>query len=47
VQVLSQYYTPDADIYAIYPQRHQRATRVRTFVDFVALALQHQSVPRP
>ena len=47
VQVLSQYYTPDADIYAIYPQRHQRATRVRTFVDFVALALQQQSVPRP
>ena len=24
VQVLPQYYTPDADIYAVYPQRHQR-----------------------
>ena len=34
VQVLPQYYTPDADIYAVYPQRHQRAARVRAFVDF-------------
>ena len=36
VQVLSQYYTPDATIHAVYPQRHQRAARVRAFVDFVA-----------
>lgn len=35
VQVLPQYYTPDADIYAVYPQRHQMAARVRAFVEFV------------
>jgi len=39
VQVLPQYYTPDADIYAVYPQRHQMATRVRAFVEFVMGAL--------
>jgi DNA-binding transcriptional LysR family regulator len=36
VQVLPQYHTPDADIYAVYPQRHQLATRVRAFVDFIS-----------
>jgi DNA-binding transcriptional LysR family regulator len=36
VQVLPQYDTPDADIYAVYPQRHQLAARVRSFVEFVA-----------
>jgi LysR family transcriptional activator of dmlA len=39
VQVLPQYATPDADIYAVYPQRHQRAARVRAFVEFLADAL--------
>ena len=43
VQVLPQYYTPDADIYAVYPQRHQRAARVRAFVDFVAMAFDQQA----
>ena len=38
VQVLPQYQTPDADIYAVYPQRHQLAARVRAFVDFLALS---------
>ncbi|MGM9427698.1 LysR substrate-binding domain-containing protein [Hydrogenophaga sp. MI9] len=38
VQVLPQCFTPDADIYAVYPQRHQMAARVRSFVDFVAQA---------
>jgi len=38
VQVLPQYYTPDADIYAVYPHRHQRSARVRTFVDLLAAA---------
>lgn len=38
IQVLPQCVTPDADIYAVYPQRHQTAARVRAFVDFVALA---------
>jgi len=42
VQVLPQYYTPDADIHAVYPQRHQLAARVRAFVDFVAQALSQQ-----
>jgi DNA-binding transcriptional LysR family regulator len=39
VQVLAQYHTPDADLYAVYPQRHQLAARVRAFVDFVAQSL--------
>jgi DNA-binding transcriptional LysR family regulator len=34
VQVLPQYQTPDADIYAVYASRHQLSTRIRTFVDF-------------
>lgn len=38
VQVLPQYHTPDADIYAVYPQRHRMAARVRAFVDFMALS---------
>ena len=36
VTVLPQYRTPDADIYAIYPPRHQATARVREFVDFVS-----------
>ena len=43
VQVLPQHATPDADIYAVYPQRHQLAVRVRAFVDFVALAFKKQT----
>ena len=43
VQVLPQYFTPDADIYAIYPQRHQMAARVRAFVDFAAQAFSQQT----
>lgn len=43
VQVLSQYRTPDADIYAVYPQRHQLSARVRAFVDFVAASFPQQS----
>lgn len=42
VQVLPQYFTPDADIYAVYPQRHQLAARVRAFVDFLALSFTEQ-----
>lgn len=45
VQVLPQYYTPDADIYAVYPQRHQLATRIRAFVDFFAQAFVQQAAP--
>lgn len=36
VQVLENYQTPPADIYAVYPQRHQLSERVRAFVDFLA-----------
>jgi DNA-binding transcriptional LysR family regulator len=36
-QVLENYQTPPADIYAIYPQRHQTAARVRAFVDFLVV----------
>ena len=38
VQVLPQYATPDADIYAVYPQAQQMSTRVRAFVEFLAQA---------
>lgn len=43
VQVLPQFHTPDADIHAVYPQRHQLAARVRAFVDFVVLSLDQPS----
>ncbi len=43
VRVLPQYHTPDADIHAVYPQRHQLAARVRAFVDFVALSFSQQA----
>ncbi len=46
IQVLPQYFTPDADIHAVYPQRHQLAARVRAFVDFVALSLSQQAASR-
>ena len=39
VQVLPQYQTPDADIYAVYPERHRVSARVRAFVDFMAASL--------
>jgi DNA-binding transcriptional LysR family regulator len=42
VPVLPQYDTPEADIYAVYPQRHQHSARVRAFVEFMA-----QSFPNP
>jgi DNA-binding transcriptional LysR family regulator len=40
VEVLPHYRTPGADIYAVYPQRHQLSTRVRAFVDALAEGLQ-------
>jgi DNA-binding transcriptional LysR family regulator len=42
-QVLPQFHTPDANIHAMYPQRHQLAARVRAFVDFMALSLNQQT----
>ena len=38
-QVLPQYRTPDADIYAVYPPRHQTTARVRAFVEFLSVSL--------
>lgn len=35
-QVLENWHAPPADIYAVYPQRHQASARVRAFVDFLA-----------
>lgn len=44
VQVLPEFHTPDADIYAVSP-RHARATaRVRAFVDFLAAAFARQGL---
>jgi len=43
VLVLPQYHTPDADIYAVYPLRHQMSARVRAFVDFVMASLAKSS----
>jgi LysR family transcriptional regulator, transcriptional activator for dmlA len=40
--VLPQYFTPDASIHAVYPQRHQLAARVRAFVDFLTLSFSQQ-----
>jgi DNA-binding transcriptional LysR family regulator len=40
VQVLPGYRTPDADIYAVYPQRHQLSARIRTFVEFLSEAFE-------
>jgi DNA-binding transcriptional LysR family regulator len=47
VEVLAQYRTPDADIYAVYPQRHQMAARVRAFVDFLARSLAGSEPAKP
>ena len=39
VQVLPEYRTPDADIYAVYSPRQQPSARVRRFVDFLSASL--------
>jgi LysR family transcriptional regulator, transcriptional activator for dmlA len=38
-QVLENYATPPADIYAVYPQRHQTSRRVTAFVDLLCTSL--------
>jgi DNA-binding transcriptional LysR family regulator len=42
VHVLPQYCMHDADINAVYAQRHHASVRVRAFVDFVVQALAHE-----
>ena len=44
VQVLPNYALPEADIYAVYPQRHQLAARVRAFVDFAATSFSKRAL---
>lgn len=39
VQVLPGWQTPNADIFAVYSQRQQMSTRIRSFVDFIASEL--------
>jgi DNA-binding transcriptional LysR family regulator len=39
VQVLPNCETPNADIFAVYSQRHQMSNRIRAFVDFIAKEL--------
>ncbi|MEI2782023.1 MAG: LysR family transcriptional regulator [Candidatus Competibacter sp.] len=34
-RVLPDYQTPDADVYAVYPEQRRLSTRIRTFVDFL------------
>jgi LysR family transcriptional activator of dmlA len=36
VRVLPEHDTPNADIFAVYSQRHQMSNRIRAFVDFIA-----------
>lgn len=42
VEVLPTYASPDADIYAIYAERHRTSLRVRALVDFVAAAFKKE-----
>ncbi len=44
VQVLPGFHTPDADIYAVYPQQARTAARVRAFVDFLAGSFARQGL---
>ncbi|HEY1997139.1 LysR family transcriptional regulator [Paraburkholderia sp.] len=43
VRVLPEHDTPDADIFAVYSQRHQMSNRIRAFVDFIADALRGEA----
>ena len=45
VQLLLQFRTPDADIYAVYPAQHKSTARVRAFVEFVAEAFKGTEAP--
>jgi len=47
VQVLPDYETPNADIYAVYSQRHQMSNRIRSFVDFIASDIASVSIVQP
>lgn len=36
IQLLTTYNSPDADIYAIYAERHRTSVRVKALIDFVS-----------
>ena len=40
---LPEHDTPNADIFAVYSQRHQMSNRIRAFVDFVAQDLRSEA----
>lgn len=42
VHILENYHTPDADIYAVYSQRHKASARVSALIEFVAISLSKQ-----
>jgi LysR family transcriptional regulator, transcriptional activator for dmlA len=44
IELLPNYRTPDANIYAIYPPQHQTAARVREFVDMAQRLLAHDAI---
>jgi DNA-binding transcriptional LysR family regulator len=44
--VLPQYRTPDADIYAIYPQHQHQSARIRTLVAFLTQAFERFALHR-
>lgn len=44
VRLLAACSSPDADIHAVYPQRHRASVRVKAFVDFVGAAFAQQQV---
>ena len=47
VQLLTPYNSPDADIYAIYAERHRTSVRVKALIDFVAAAFRRPEVGAP
>lgn len=45
IHVLPNFDTPDADIYAVYPQQHRSTTRVKAFVDFLSASFEKNAGP--
>ena len=43
IEILPTYASPDADIYAIYSERHRTSLRIKALVDFVATAFANKS----
>ncbi|MNT06387.1 HTH-type transcriptional regulator DmlR [compost metagenome] len=46
VRVLEDYALPQADIYAVFPERHHLSAKVRIFVDFLVGYFQQESQAR-